>query len=279
MTDSTQTVTVIGRRPDSDEVSIVLGDRRWAGWVSVRITRGLERMPSDFEVGLTELYPGEADMLVAHVGDACQVYIGRDLVITGYVDRVTPSIAPGRHDVMVSGRGKCQDLVDCSAEWKGSQIIASSVLEVAQKLAAPFKIEAYGEKGPPVGNAQLSRLIPYLALMLGETPWEVIERLCRITGYTEEASLGKTDRIEGIAERQGPLGKSHFDDPPEILSCPFEITLGKMLLALQKCTSESARAGSCDLQYIGSLFSLLARRWRIGRRAGFGWRCTRCGRQ
>ena len=115
MTDEAQTVTIVGRRRDPDEVSIVLSDRRWAGWVSVRITRGLERMPSDFEIGLTEVFPGETEMLVAHVGEVCEVYIGRDLVLTGYVDRVTPSISPGQHDVTISGRGKCQDLVDCSA--------------------------------------------------------------------------------------------------------------------------------------------------------------------
>ena len=182
MTDEAQTVTIVGRRRDPDEVSIVLSDRRWAGWVSVRITRGLERMPSDFEIGLTEVFPGETEMLVAHVGEVCEVYIGRDLVLTGYVDRVTPSISPGQHDVTISGRGKCQDLVDCSAEWEGGQIIASSVLEVAQKLADPFKIQAYGELGPAVGKANLSTLIPYMAIMIGETPWEVIERLCRIAG-------------------------------------------------------------------------------------------------
>ena len=56
------------------------------------------------------------------------------------------------------------------------------MLEVAQKLADPFKIEAYGELGPAVGKANLSTLIPYMAIMIGETPWEVIERLCRIAG-------------------------------------------------------------------------------------------------
>lgn len=60
------------------------GGQQVQGWTSVRITRGIERCPSDFEVGLTELYPGEANDLVVQAGDTCIVKIGNDTVITGH---------------------------------------------------------------------------------------------------------------------------------------------------------------------------------------------------
>jgi hypothetical protein len=61
-------------------------------------------------------------------------------VITGYVDRVIGTLDARQHSVTVTGRSKCQDLVDCSAEWPGGQIVGSSVLEIARKLAEPYGI-------------------------------------------------------------------------------------------------------------------------------------------
>jgi prophage tail gpP-like protein len=100
------------------------------------------------------------------------VLIGNDLVITGYVDVFAPSIAASQHSIRVTGRGKCQDLVDCSAEWPNSQISGSSVLGIAQKLAQP-----YGITVSSAGDAGAS--IPQFNIMLGETAFEIIEQICR----------------------------------------------------------------------------------------------------
>lgn len=180
----TQTVTVVGPQAalDPDEVVLVLDDRDWVGWSTVRITRGIERIPNDFEFTLTELYPGEAELLVVHAGSKCEIFIGRDLVLSGYVDRVMPRIGPRIHEVTISGRGKCQDLVDCAAEWEGSVITADTVLGVASKLSSKFGITVSGTPGPAVGNARISNIIPFVRFYLGETPWEIIDRLCRIAG-------------------------------------------------------------------------------------------------
>ena len=178
----TVTVTAASSQVDSDEVTLVPGEQDWVGWTSVRITRGLEQVPNHFEISLTELYPGEPQRLAAAPGEKCEIYIGRDRVLTGYVDRVISRIGPGQHDVTIIGRGACQDLVDCAADWPGSVIVASSVLEVARKLAAPFGITVSGEAGPAVGSGGAGKLIPFLVLQLGETAWQIIERLCRIAG-------------------------------------------------------------------------------------------------
>jgi prophage tail gpP-like protein len=167
-----QTITIVGRRPPSDDVSIVVDGRHLAGWTEVRITRGIERCPSDFQLGMTELYPGQADAMQIKPGQACVVKIGRDVVITGYVDRVIPRISARQHSITVVGRGKCQDLIDCSAEWPGGQISGASVLEIARKLAKPYDIDVTAATDP--GDA-----IPQFNLMRGETPFEIIERLCR----------------------------------------------------------------------------------------------------
>ena len=178
----TQTITIVGKAyGNPDEVTVLVNGSDLSGWQSVRVTRGMERCPNDFEVTATEVYPGQVDEIVMRPGDPCVVKIGKDRVLTGYVNRYTGSITKDAHQISISGRGMCQDLVDCAATWPGQQIRAASVLAVAQQLGKPFGITASGATGPSVGQGGAT-IIPYLALMLGETAWEVIERLCRIAG-------------------------------------------------------------------------------------------------
>ncbi|MEW9584911.1 phage baseplate assembly protein [Paraburkholderia sp. DGU8] len=41
----------------SDDVSLTVNRSTVAGWTSVRITRGMERIPSDFDISMTERFP------------------------------------------------------------------------------------------------------------------------------------------------------------------------------------------------------------------------------
>jgi prophage tail gpP-like protein len=93
-------------------------------------------------------------------------------VVTGYIDVVQIQLNTKSHELHVFGRSKCADLVDCSAEWPGGQISGDSVLEIARKLAMPYGIEV--DTLDDVG-----RVIDAFQLMRGETPFEIIERLCR----------------------------------------------------------------------------------------------------
>jgi len=156
----------------ADELTLAIGGRQLTGWSQVRFSRGIERCPSDFEISLTERYPGEAEAFVVQPGDACTVSLGDDLVMTGYVDRVAYGISAGQHTVIVVGRSKCADLVDCSAEWPGGQISGSDALGIAQKLAAPYGITVSAPGSTGVRVEQFN-------LMVGETAFEIIERVCR----------------------------------------------------------------------------------------------------
>ncbi|MEX3691889.1 phage baseplate assembly protein [Paraburkholderia sp. BR14263] len=156
----------------NDDLYLTLNGQIASGWTDIRVTRGVERCPSDFEIGLTETYPGEVDEVVVQPGDACQVQLGDDLVITGYVDRYVPSFDSQQHQIKVTGRGKCQDLVDCSAVWPNGQISGTSALDVASKLAAYYGIDVSCDVSGLVA-------IPQFNIFIGETPFEIIERISR----------------------------------------------------------------------------------------------------
>lgn len=160
-----------------DDLTLIVAGRELSGWTSIRVTRGIERFPSDFQIEMTELHPDDATAFTVQAGEACIVKLGGDAVVTGYIDRFSPTIGPGQHSIRVSGRSKCADLVDCAAEWPGGQISGADVLGIAQKLVLPYggpdraiTVSAPGSAGLPIQTFNL---------MLGETPYEIIERICR----------------------------------------------------------------------------------------------------
>lgn len=76
-----------------DDLTITTGGFDVTGWTDVRVTRGIERLPSDFNIGMTELYAGEFHRLILPPGATCQVRLGQDPVVTGYIDHYVPNIS------------------------------------------------------------------------------------------------------------------------------------------------------------------------------------------
>ena len=160
----------------ADDIQISVGGQTISGWTRVRVTRGIERVPSDFEIELTEYYTGDNSNVVIEPGSLCQVYLGGDLVLTGYVDEYSPRIVGDRHTVTLYGRSKSEDLVDCSADWPNAQILSSTVLQIVQGLATtPYGIPVTQEVIPDANK----NTIPQLTFIYGETAVEIIERICR----------------------------------------------------------------------------------------------------
>jgi prophage tail gpP-like protein len=147
--------------------------REISGWTQVRVSRGIERCPSDFEISFTEPYPGVSQVIV-QPGDLVQVLLGQDVVLTGFVDRYLPSYNAREHTIRITGRSKCQDLVDCSAKWTGGQLLNLTVDQIAKRLCAVYGIDVNVAAGTVIGDP-----IPQLNIMIGEPIYGVLERICR----------------------------------------------------------------------------------------------------
>ncbi|TKI02901.1 phage baseplate assembly protein [Martelella alba] len=156
----------------SDELTLTVNNKIISGWDRVRVTRGIERLPSDFELSLMDYYPGSDEQQLVKPGDPCVVKLGSDLVVTGYIDRWAPMISRSRHEVRAIGRNKCEDLVDCSAEWPNNVISNANALQIAQRLARPYGITVSSDVD---GLAT----VPQFTLNWGETPQEIIDRISR----------------------------------------------------------------------------------------------------
>src|SRR3990167_9705242 len=115
-------------------VTLSVGGHDYAGWKSVSIGAGLERQARDFKLGITWRWPGSGEVpLRIRQGEAVELRIGQDLLLTGYVFST-----PIRYDsesitLSIAGRSRTADLVDSAAvnqpgQWRGQnvqQIIAA----------------------------------------------------------------------------------------------------------------------------------------------------------
>lgn len=163
-----------------DEIAIVIGNTRVIGWETVAITRSVEAFPNSFVLTLADQFPGDptqAPFFPTGPGEPCQVYIGSDLVVTGFVDRYSITVGGGRHDVTITGRGTCQDLVDCPASVKSNTLSAANALDLARQLAKPFGIAVRS------GVDDLGKPVKFFTVALGEPAYEIIERVSRYVGY------------------------------------------------------------------------------------------------
>ena len=198
--------------PDGD-LTLAINGQTLAGWQEVAVTRGIEQVPSSFALRVTERYPG-AGQIDVQPFQSCRVMIGQDLVLTGTVDRYAASLAASGHQVTITGRSLIADLVDCSAVLPNMQTTATSLLQLAKDLARPFGappgslqvVEPGAEPAPITGG---SGSIPAFAIALGETPFEIIERVARWKqllvhdnpqGQLVLAQLGTQCMASGVAQ-------------------------------------------------------------------------------
>ena len=175
---TTSPITVFAPALGPDTVSVITNGQTITGWTEVRITRRAEAITNDFEVALTASNPSSGSQVIARAGQSCVVKIGKDRVITGYIDRDTNAGDAESHRLGIVGRGMCSDLVDCSAEWPGGQIGGSSALQIASKLAEPYGITTVQAPG-----ININRIIPQFNLNYGETAQSIIDRVCTYGGY------------------------------------------------------------------------------------------------
>lgn len=157
----------------SDDVSIIVGGMKITGWTEVQIRCGVEIMPWSADLIATEWQPDSQSQVSISAGSACQVFIGDDLLITGYVVTVDREMGGGNHAIHVSVASKSVDLVESCAEIATYQINNMNALAIIRKIAASADIEVY-----PVGSAG-SVDIGIFSIILTETGYEAIERLCR----------------------------------------------------------------------------------------------------
>jgi prophage tail gpP-like protein len=182
----------------SDELVLVANGKKISGWTSISVTLRCEGFPNSFSIALTT--PATGDLPPVAAGDRCQVYLGDDLVITGYVDRDSGGGDATSHALSLTGRGLCCDLVDCSAEWpKG--LISGDALAIAQKLAQPYGISVALANGAAAGPQVVGWALNY-----GEAAAAIIQRVAQNAGLLAYEDPGGRLLLAAIGSKSAKGG-------------------------------------------------------------------------
>ncbi len=158
--------------PKDDSLTLIIDNQHIQNWQSVSITRGIEAIPPVCELVLsfTDTKPSISVPPFA----ACQVFVGQNKILTGYVRRTTFNISKSTHQVHLSIGGKSQDLTECSAiTADGKQIFFNATIKsIAEALCKVLGISVrlIGADGP---------VIPVYPIGLGMRPWDVFDEIAR----------------------------------------------------------------------------------------------------
>jgi prophage tail gpP-like protein len=170
------------RGSTNDDLILVMDGQKVTGWSSVRFARSCERFPSSFDAQVTEKDP-TGEQVVFMPFKACDVFLGTDRVSSGYIDAVHNTLDATNHIMSIFGRSKCEDLVDCSAEFgpnhsQGAGIpkllIQNTTLkEIAEELCAPYGIDVVMQNKDELAH------INFVQITVGDKPYDIIERIAR----------------------------------------------------------------------------------------------------
>jgi len=155
----------------TDAVILRVNGRDWGGWTRVQISAGIERLARDFHVDITRQWPGESGSASLpprlQKGDAVEVLVGEDKVLTGWIEATPIRYDAHRVHVGISGRSKTADLIDCAAPV--TVFTGKTLYQIATALAKPFGINAISQGAPtqPLQEVQAD---------YGETVHEVLNK-------------------------------------------------------------------------------------------------------
>jgi prophage tail gpP-like protein len=169
-----------------NNVTLGVGGHDYGGWKSVSIGAGLERQARDFTLGITWRWPGGGEVPVRiRQGEAVEVRIGQELLLTGYVFST-----PIRYDsesvtLSITGRSRTADLVDCAAINQPGQWRGQNVQQIIAAIAGEYGIAV-------VNEAALTLGVDDHSIEPGETAFESIDRLLTLSRlFSTDDGLGR----------------------------------------------------------------------------------------
>jgi prophage tail gpP-like protein len=178
-----------------NQVSLWMDGRVHEGWTSVAVDLNLDHLSGSFSLTLSDQYLRDGQLLRQPIteGGASTIKIDGETVITGWVDKVTPSFSGEMHQVSVTGRDRAGDLLDCSAGM--AEYLDQPMAAILTALCRPFGVGVV---------VQTDTGLPFqrFAVNAGDTVGECIERMCRQRGV-----MVWSDGLGSLVIGRGAVGR------------------------------------------------------------------------
>ena len=131
---------------DQDLVTLVVGGMSFTGWAGLTLTQNVDTCADAFALS-APFDPSRADLLKAlKPWTICYIYIGQDLILTGYLEKFDTHHDGQSRKITVEGRSKTGQLVDCIVPGaSGRQFTGMTLQQIAAQLCQPFGITVGGQ--------------------------------------------------------------------------------------------------------------------------------------
>lgn len=127
---------------NQDKVYVTVDGKTFGGWTDVEIQRAIDTAASGFSISAP--YDPDRQELVdtfrPFAYNSCRVYIGNQLIITGTIELLNPSLGDDSRMLNIQGRSFPGALVDCSIDRDGWEFFGLTLGEIARKFCEPFGI-------------------------------------------------------------------------------------------------------------------------------------------
>ncbi len=157
------------------DIVLKIGKSLYSGWIKVNVDRSIDTLCGTFKLEVSDKWRHDMQRREIRPGDACQLLIDNQPVITGWIDDANPSYSADDHIISVSGRDATEDLVDCSGGTNGTEWKGQNLAGIVSRACKPFNI-------PVLVETDLGEIFASETVQDGETVFELIDRLCRQRG-------------------------------------------------------------------------------------------------
>lgn len=159
------------------EIRLVVNERSYSGWKSVRVTRAMDALTGSFELSATDRWTERGQPMAIQPQDACKVLIDDEVVIDGYVDARPIRVDGVNREQGARGRDRAMDVVDSSVfpeSWIWRNV---TLLSFAQRLCAPHAVGVTVASGVTLPEAP-----PKFVVNPGDTVFQVLSREAQAAG-------------------------------------------------------------------------------------------------
>lgn len=166
----------------SELCQVTCNGQIFEGWTDVSVKRSIQDAAAVFQLTVTEASDASGAIMGWQIrpGDPIQIRLGGVQVIDGYVDVRQASYDAQSHGVEIAGRSRTADAVEAAAVTQAGRpagpFAGYALDEIARALLDPLSIglSVLGD----IGAA-----FPMVTVQVGESVFEVIERLARLRGF------------------------------------------------------------------------------------------------
>jgi prophage tail gpP-like protein len=156
-----------------DQLTLAVDGARYGGWLTIEVTRSLDQFSHAFSLTYTDRWVSGSKPWPIREGARCEVFFGKHLLVTGYVNVAQWKVDGDSWELDASGRSLSGDLEDCSAIHETGFWQMTPPVTIINQLIAPYGLKAISTV------SQALQPIERFALNEGETVHDAIERLCK----------------------------------------------------------------------------------------------------